>query len=276
MRISRRAAALLPLVALLLVCGPAHAYHEGEEKIFDDTAYTLRGGEIQIGLWKTRYGLLDKLTLETYNLPWFLKIPSVGAKYEVYRGEDYSLSGRIGFLRVNLSNLVGLDQASGSDKVELTTWVVPVEVLNSYKLSESWSLHGGLLYTGVVTDGASNGTSAGLAVTNLQVLLGATWLWSRVTAIQLTYRGLAFQDSSVAVDTTFETGDPYTKVRAVGVVSSDALNFKDANSFVTSFVWSWESFNLRLGASLNAWSVPLFNLIVPVPFFPEFDMFWRF
>jgi len=276
---ARRTTAFLLTLGLVLTCasGPAWSYHNDKELITDDTAYTLRDGELRFGLWRTEYGVLEKLTLGTYNLLWFGLVPSLSGKYELYSGTDYVLSAKLGYLRVNFNNFFGDLKlpGQGGSGTSVTLNVIPFEVMNSYRLSDNWRLHGGFQYTPVLLGGEARDSSAGLAVTNLQLVLGATWRWGDVTALQLTSNSLVFQQTSAAVDLTLTTPDNYTTIRAVGVTKSDALNFKDANAIVASVLWSWETFNLRMGASLGAWNVPALHFIVPLPFFPELDMYWR-
>jgi hypothetical protein len=53
-------------VALTLAAQQASAYHTPRKHITDDTAYTLRDGEIRVGIWKVQYGILDQLSVGTY------------------------------------------------------------------------------------------------------------------------------------------------------------------------------------------------------------------
>ena len=48
--------------ASLFWAEPAAAYHTKEQRLTDESAYTLRHKDFRVGLWKTQYGIIDSIT----------------------------------------------------------------------------------------------------------------------------------------------------------------------------------------------------------------------
>jgi hypothetical protein len=58
---------------------------------------------------------------------------------------------------------------------------------------------------------------------------------------------------------------------------TDDLNFRRAGSLITSAVFSWATFNLRLGVSVGHYNVPGVNFVLGDTLVaPDFDLYWIF
>src|SRR5690606_714901 len=107
--------AVMALVAGLSLATPAWAYHNDDEHITDDTAHTLRDGELRIGLWKIEYAVVEPLDLGTYIVPWFLVVPSCTTKWEIWHNDAWSLALKGSLFWMDLTRYV--------DTVEAKLWV---------------------------------------------------------------------------------------------------------------------------------------------------------
>ncbi len=280
--------ALLALLALPLVAAPAAAEHSDKERLLEDTAYTLQPGEWKVGIWKLQYGVqgveaLNGLTLSTYTFPWFVSaiataasdkvilLPNLHAKYEWKLNDAWSVAPSIGYTRVELGQF-----SEGQEGNAIG--IVPLEITGSWRFSDAWTFSSGLLYSKIFGSGSLSGDLFGgaAALSNLQWISNVEWRLSDFTALTLSMRVLAFQDVEASANSTITSEDGYTTYEVHANASTDVLDFKDATSLVPGVVWAWDVFALRLGASLRSWNVPLVNIVTPVPFFPEFDLYWRF
>jgi hypothetical protein len=269
--VARRVAAAALTASVVLVARDGHAYHEGDQRIVDGTAYTLKRGTFDLGLFKQMWGPWDRLTLGTYLVPWVLRFANLDLKWRFYGGDPLSLSARIGFTR-----FVPKDVASGAGSAELG--IVPFELLGSWRFDDRWTLSAGALYTVVTLKGSYDPAKLeGLAaVTNLQVLANLEYRLTRVTAFVLAGRYLAFQNAGGRASATL-TPDAYTTIELESVANTSALDFPHAFSIVPSVVFSWKTFNLRLGLGYGNYSVPMVNLVLPnKTVVPDFDLYWVF
>ncbi len=261
-------------MAALVQSPEADARHTETEHITRDTAYTLPDGEFLLGLWKVEYGLLDSVTVGTYHFPWFIKLYNGHVKWRVWQGERWAFGTELGLLHLDFGNLIGALEASDSSASLL---IVPWEGLASWRMNESWTFSGGFFanlirVSGDTSDGELNGAAA---TSNLQLTGTAEWRWSDVTALVLHGRWLVKQTASASSDLTVQVDD-YTTVEVVGTANTDALDFRAA-SLTGSFVWSWDTFNLRAGLGYGHWSFPLVGFVSPAPMpILDFDMHWVF
>jgi hypothetical protein len=267
-----RIAALVLLGAL--VATPASAYHTDKVRITDDTAYTLRDGEIRLGVWKFEYGLLDDLDIGSYTIPWFLKIVSITGKYEAWSNADWAFAGKVGFVSLDFQRLAE-DSPPGT-----RLSVVPLSALASYRLGEDWGLsaeivHTKITFTGETGDDGSTSLAGAAALTNTQFTTTLAWRLSDVTALILHYRKLLHQEASAAAGTEQDL-DKWTRIEFFAAGSTDELNFEGAQSIAPGVLWSWENVNLRLGFALGNINIPVVNFVAQTSsFFPDFDLYIR-
>jgi hypothetical protein len=267
----KRVVAAAALASVLAVTNDARAYHTEDQRIVDGTAYTLKKGTFNLGLFKQMWGPWDRLTLGTYLVPWIFRFANLDLKWRFYGDDPLSLSARIGITRFSPKDI-----ANGAGDAVLA--IVPIEGVASYRFDERWTASAGLLYTSVSLRGSYDPAELeGLAeVNNLQALANLEYRLTRVTAFVLAGRYLAFQNAGGRISTTLSP-DAYTKVEVQSVVSTNALDFPGAFSVVPSAVFSWGTFNLRLGVGYGNYSVPLLNFVLPKKtVVPDFDLYFVF
>lgn len=263
-------------LAVLAVTGPALADHTDTQRITDATAFTLPTGDFRIGVWKLEAGVYDNLNVQTYSLPWLVRVFNAGVKYKVYDDGEWAASVAQSLFHLDMERLVGKDGKG------ITFFMAPFEANGSWRMSSNWALHSGLVYTFMRGDG--NFQDADLkgaaALSNLMLRVGVEYRWSERTAFLLEGRSIVAQEVAAATSTTQEIDD-FTTVEIVGGVSAegekDDVVFGRAFQATASVVWSWSTFNLRLGLVTGDIIVPMIN--VPVSrriTYPEFDLYWIF
>ncbi len=272
----RLLAALAGLTTALALPRAAHAYHNEEQRVTDDTADTLEPGMLRIGLFKLEHTLLKGLTYGTYPLPWLFKVPNMHLKWRYYAGEKLSLSARLGHFGFDTKSLDKLD----AQKTHAVIRVVPFDLAGTWRFGKRASMSLDLIWTGVFIKGQAdqssfNGTFQGGA-TNLQALYTFEWRFSKVTALLLQPRFLSYQLANVKGDVVLHP-DEFTTVEIHGAEQSDALNFRGAYSLTLSALFSWQTFNLRLGVGYGNYNVPGINFMLPKrTIIPDFDLYWVF
>jgi hypothetical protein len=271
--LSFHAACRLLAFACLLLVKPSHAFHTNSEHITDDTAFTAEGGSFRFGLYKLEYALHDRFTAGTYIWPWLFKTSSLFGKWRFYAGERWNWALRLGFFRLNTS---AFDKAS--ENAPIFT-VVPFELASSYKFDGNDQLSQSLVFTAVRLAGdIDNDSMSGAAeggVSNLQYLAAYEHRYSKRTALVITGRYLLAQVARANADVVLHP-DEFTTIEIHGSGSeADALNFRAAFSIVPAFVWSWDTFNLRLGLGYGNLNVPGVNFVLPnkSPLL-DIDLYW--
>jgi hypothetical protein len=269
-------AAITAFLAAAFVCQDARAYHTFEQRIVDGTAYTLRKGDLRLGLFKEQYGILEPLTFGTYFWPWLVRVPNAHLKWRFWFEDPVALAILLGGFRFDTENLSRLDEHAGS--AEIT--VVPLELFASYRFGDDFTLSGSSAYTEVRLSGNLSrddfeGAAEG-AVDNLQLTSSLEWRVSRVTAIVLQGRYLVFQRSRGRGSFAFKP-DEFSTIEGYGAAESDALDFKGTGSVVASAVFSWRTFNLRAGLGYGNINLGGVNFILPRKgLVPDFDLYWLF
>lgn len=163
----------------------ANAYHEGDERIVDWTAHTLRRNEFRLGLLQLEYAPLEWLTVGTDTLPWAAKlflpivVPNAHVKLAAPSFGPVTLGAQVGLYYAAIS---AHDQNANGD-----VFVVPISGYGSVDVAEAWSVHLEGTYTHVWAGGgvdADDSDAHGGAVTNaLQLGTMVEWRISRVVAL---------------------------------------------------------------------------------------------
>ena len=254
----------------------ASAFHSEQQRITDDTAYTLPRHDVRLGIWKAEYGIFAPLSAGTYIWPWAFGIANAHAKWRLYQGESLSVAVALGVFYFDTKSLKQLDATSD----HATVAVVPYDLLFSYRFDERYTLSLDSVFTNVKVDGKLNRrdfhTAGQGAVNNYQLSSTFEWRYTRVTAFTANLRYLVFQRSSASLDWESHP-DPYTTVAVHGTAQSDALDFHGAASLTLSSVLSWRTFNLRLGLGYGHYNVPGVNFVLgKKALFPDLDLFWQF
>lgn len=78
-----RNVALLALLPLFLLTTPVRAAVDEEHPLTEDTAYTLRRHEWQLGIRESAFGITDRLHVSTYLAADALTLANLGLKYQV-------------------------------------------------------------------------------------------------------------------------------------------------------------------------------------------------
>jgi hypothetical protein len=265
-----------PLFALVLaLCWPssAAAFHGLNEHITDDTAWTARQGTFRFGLYKLEYSPHDRFTAGTYIWPWLLHTSSLYGKWRFYSGDTWRWAVRLGFFRLDSSAFEKSDQANA------VFTVVPFELASSYRIDSDDQLSQSLVVTAVNLKGtADNDAFQGAAqggVTNSQYVAVYEHRYSSTRALVVTGRFLLAQVARADADVVWHP-DEFTTIELHGQgTDPDSLSFRAAFSIVPSFVWSWDTFNLRLGVGYGNLNIPGVNFMLPKrSLVPDVDLYW--
>lgn len=274
---SRRAArSVLAAAALASFAAPAAAYHTKEQRITDESAYTLRQKDFRVGLWKAQYGIIDSITAGTYIWPWVFRVSNLHAKWRYWQNETWALSVYAGLYHLDTKSFQKLDEDTGN----ATITVFPFELAVSHRFDDRYTLSVAPVWTTVVLKGNLQdedlkGAGEG-AVNNFQLTATFEWRLTRVTALLFHGRYLVAQTAHAQGDVVLHP-DEFTTVEVHAAGQTDAIDFRKAGSLVTSGVFSWETFNLRLGLSFGHYNVPAVNFVLGEALVvPELDLYWIF
>lgn len=271
MRSSHLCAAAVAFAAVTAAPSAARADHSADERIIDQTAYTLPKGRFQLGVLRQQWGPWDRLTLGTYAIPWAFGVANLHLKWRFFGSDPVSLAATIGGFRVAPA---ALKKESGN----ATITVVPFELAASWRIDDEWTLSPSLVYTVVTLRGHYDPAELQgvAALSNLQLATTLEYRLTRVTAFVLHGRYLVFQNVGGRVSSSLHP-DKFTTVDVQAVASTDALDFPSAFSVVPSVVFSWKVFNLRLGLGYGNYSIPGINLVLPKKtIIPDLDFYFRF
>jgi hypothetical protein len=260
---------------------PARAYHTYQERLLDDTAYSLRRREARLGLMQLSYGILDQLEVRTYTFPWILGsifqevAPNVALKSTFYDQRRLALAASVGFLTGTIKQ---------ADDTKVRYFLVPIGVAASVRINSVISLHSGSIFavprfSGDTQAGGSDIEGA-LVVSVLQLWETLEWRLSPVVAFTLFVRWLPYVSNGVLKGTI--DVDENTDGTIEAEVSTEDL--KNAWAVIPGFVFSWKRANLKLGLGYGDLFLPGIGLVVPGPFpragtpapVLDFDIFVRF
>jgi hypothetical protein len=276
----RRAAYLLAtVVAVLCVCGSAHADREWRSVRVKDTAYTLSAGEFSVGFFDLEAGLIDELTIGTYIAPWFVfpvldaPIPTGFVKLRDWFHGPVAGSLRATFIYVSATALsAGLGEGSIIDADAI---VVPLEAAASVQLGKRFTQSLALTYVLTHAGGSqASSTSIAGAATASQLSLSALseFRLTRVFALTLLARVLVARSNlrarvqgtqgSTMIDADIGVSTDYGRLVAC-VVPGIALH--------------GTHLNFELGLGYGSWWLPIVEL--PLPFqgpVPELNFYVKF
>lgn len=273
----KAAIALLAGLATLVFARAAHAYHEGDERLVDATAHTLRAREVRVGLWELELGTFEFATIGTDTAPWVASflVDSVVAnghvKVRLLRTAPLTISVAAAVYHANLSSTGRLVSGTGS------LLLVPVSGWVSSDLSSNMSLHLGVTYAqldapDLSLDVGSSRARAAIAASAVQLHAMGEYRVSRVVALTLQVHGQPYTTAAtVRMTTTDVTGGKVAFTGTVGPVDRTEL------AAVASVAFSGRYFNARVGAGYGAIFLPSMGITIPVAtVFPEIDAYVRF
>jgi hypothetical protein len=244
------------------------------QRLTDNTAYTLDGGSLRLGLFRIEYGIFDFLSVGTYTLPWGLLAPTVLGKLRLWHAEPITLAVQTGFAYFDSSRLALFDRSPGDAVVT----VFPLEALASFRFGPGFTLSGSAAYTEVAVDGVLtadvfDGAASGVA-DNFQITLTAEFRMSRAVALIVHGRWLMLQRVAGNAAATLHPDD-FTTVVVNSSLESSSFRVRDMFSIVPSLLFTVGVFNLRLGVGYGNYNVPLVNFVLPQRMLiPEFDLYF--
>lgn len=265
------------LLASSLLPRAAHAYHDEEHGLLDDTAHTLKGGELRLGLFEQNLGLHRYVQIGTETLPWVVGVflrsvtPNLNAKVGLVRsrGFDASLRASVFYAHVAASG----SEAEGSGSL----WIVPVSLTTSTRLLKPLWVHTEATGTWIGAGGRAEAQSLSVrgAALARSVQFGLM-LEARVNRVlAFTLRG------------RMETSTRPTLIRSrseEGAVTQLDADVTIAPRFthppmvgILGVALSWKHFNLQLGMGYGNLFLP--SLRVPIPGaypVPDGSLFFRF
>jgi hypothetical protein len=260
----------------LLYPSAAAAYHSKEQRITDESAYTLRRNDFRFGLWKAQYGIIDSVMVGTYIWPWAFRMSNLHAKWRYWQNETWALSVFAGIYHLDTKNFQDLEKDSGN----ATITVFPFELAASYRFDDRYTLSVAPIWTtvaikGNLADDDLKGAGEG-AVNNFQLTATFEWRVSKVTAFLFHGRYLVAQTAHARGDVVLRP-DEFTTIEVHAAGATDEINFRRAGSLTVSSVFSWETFNFRFGVVMGNYNVPGVNFVIGDPLLvPELDLYWIF
>jgi hypothetical protein len=267
------AAALLCALTLLARPGRALAFHDDEQRVIIDTAYTLREDEWRLGLWRVDYGFWDDFYVGTHTVPWIVAMANLHAKYRFLSDDRIDLAAGVGLYWLDLKRTRYLADALKKTDSDARFVILPAEIAGTYRFDEGLSLTVAPVFTAVALTGTYNADEfegAG-AVTNLQLTATLEQRVSRVVALLAHARFLAYQYVKAAGELQL---DDYTTAELHAGADIDVQN---AWSITLCSVFSWQTFNLRVGIGYGHYNIPAVNFVIPIRIpYPELDLYWRF
>lgn len=272
-----RCLCLAVALTVLGIGNSALAYHSVRKQPVSGTAFLLNQGEWQVGLFRVDYGAMEQLQIGTYTMPWLVVFPNIQFKMLAFQNERWAVSLRPGLFYEDFElprKIYGI----GPESTDIKLWIIPLEGYVSAVIKERFTLTLAAVYTAIAGKGSYNpddyrGTAA---AANAQIGLGFQWRVNHVTALTFQARYVAFQSATGVGNVTMDVDDATSAdVRARG--SANAADASNGYSFAASALFSWQTFNLRVGAGYGNYNIPGMNLVIPKRYpFPVFDLFWRF
>ena len=271
------AVAVLAALAMLVFARAAHAYHEGDERLVDATAHTLRAREARVGLWELELGIFELATVGTDTAPWaasflFDSVVANGhVKVRLLHTAPLTMSVAAAVYHTDLSPSGRLVSGNGS------LLLVPVSGFVSSDLSSDLSLHLGVTYAhldapDLSLDIGSSRAQTAIAASALQLHAMGEWRATRVVALTLQVHGQPYATpAAVHITTTDSAGEKVAFSGTVAPVDRTAL------AAVASVAFSGRHFNARVGAGYGAIFLPSMGITIPIStVFPEVDAYVRF
>ena len=275
----RRLPCLLLALALLFAVdrGRAAAYHEEGADWTYGSAYTLRGGEISLGLLRWEVGLIDEIMIGTSPILWAASafvhslVPNGYVKLRDSFDGPFTLSVEGRILYVNGTELLEDLQAGEDSQANLLS--LNLSVSGSMRFSPEWI---GTLSVQLNEVGATGQTDmvAFRGATVLDTITGsavAQWNLSQVAALRLSGTAILYREQPVA-DVEFdasETTHVEADLRLGRVVPVGAFQL------VPSLLLSFSHINLALGAGYGWRWIPMTGLTMGHGLVIDFDFFVR-
>jgi hypothetical protein len=255
---------------------PARAYHEGNERLIDYTAFTLRAREAQVGLLQLDWAPFGGIQVGTDTLPWAASavlpvvVPNGHLKIRLFHAGPISAAVKAGIYYASVSRN---EMTGGAGSI----YSIPGTLFISTDLPGAFSLHLEGTYarmnaTGEV-DVRSLEARGGAIADSLQLGVMLERRFGRVVALTLRGRYQAYA-SPVKVRT-----------RGAVITGDEARLDADLSQGFAEQAWavlggvalSWSTFNVQLGVGYGAWFLPTLGVVLPWRgVIPDGSMYVRF
>lgn len=263
--------------ALIVLALLAPSIAAADERITDDTAYTMPSGKVRAGLWKVQYGVhkVKGLEIGTYTAPyasWAFDVKTFNAhvKYQFFDRNVWTFAAQLATAYVDLT---GID-------VDARIAIVPIQLLAAARLTKRLTLGIGFMYTTISGEGGYNEDETtefrgAVAVSNAQSWLSLTMKLTPGWSLYFETRAIASTEAAGGGDLTHQLDDRTTvDVALTGSASVDEL--QGASTLVAA-QWSSKRFRARLGIGYGNFNIPVINFVVPAALpFPELDIYFVF
>ena len=268
--------ALLALAWWVVSAARVHAYHEPNQAWTSGTAYTLRAGELSLGLIRAEVGVLDELSVGINVMPWVVGpffgtvIPNGYVKIRDFVHGPFAVALEGHFLYIDAAAI--LDRVSQGAHSKLLSLMAALST--SMRWSDALSTSLQATFTVVNVGGGSGGLAfEGTAVLdNLFVSGQFEWRFHRTLALHLLGRVLFYREAPTV-------NLHYTPNATTSVDAALQANFvvpTGAWSVVPALAYSGEHFNMRVGAGYGHRWLPVLGLVLNPGLVVDFDCFVRF
>jgi hypothetical protein len=272
-------AAAVVLTVALAWRTPARAYHDERTLPVDDTAYTLRQGEFQLGVLFQHIGVLPRVQLDFvlagYMLGAFTDVflPNLSAKLRIFDLGQVSFGASVGLAYARFR------PSSPETGTRADLAIVPASLYLSWRPARAFI--GSIDFSGTWvkslagTDDVATSDELQGAATVSSFSTGANLIFplTRVFALTVGGRVLLYQ-TPVTVSSNTRV-DSHTNVELNGEVTVENADF--AWQVVPGAFFSWGTFNLRAGLGYGSFFLPRLGLVVPKKtIVPELEASFRF
>lgn len=267
------------LAAALAPASPAFAYHDVRTPPVDNTAYTLRQGEFQLGLLFQHAGVFPRVQINTvaagYALGAFSDVflPNASIKVQLFDVGDVSFGADVGFAYARFR------PSSGTSGTRADLFVLPASAFVSWRPARWFigSFDATFAWVHSLAGSEDLGTSDELegvaTISTLTFGTNLTFPLTRVFAVYLGGRVLAHQGPATVKSNT--RVDTFTTVTVDGNVTIENANL--AWQLVPGVFFSWGTFNLRAGVGYGSFFVPRLGMFIPTKtVVPELELAFRF
>jgi hypothetical protein len=248
---------LLATLALL----PRTAGADGSEertRLHERTAFTLEGGDLQLGLLSIEYGVFDRFAIGIDPPAWAARavlpiwVPNLHAEIGFIQSQTFALSLKVAGYFAD----IGTDDAPG------TLLALPLSVFASTELAPRWWLHGEGTYLFADASGTGDFDDADLngAVTARSAQLAATLELQLGRVVSLTLLGrYQFYTGPLLFEGTTQP-DAFTSVRLEGEM---APHVEHPWQVIPGVAFSWTHVRLMVGVGYGNYFIPGIGIAMP-------------
>jgi hypothetical protein len=266
-------------VCILLASGGAHADHTEKDRQTDFSAFTLRGRQARVGLFKLEYGIFDRWMVGTYTLPWVLMpivkgpILNLNTKVALLSFERFQLSGKLSVFYADIDDI----QTSSVEDGAFDGTIVPMTAQASWLVGQDWTVSGELTWVQTVLHGdvesTSDASAGGVAgQSNFQIAATAEYRLGPHVAVNLVSRFAPYIQPLAITSEGEINGDTSVEIQAE-IESDNQFGFL----VQPGLTFSWGIWNLRAGLGVGNIFIPGPALVTGIrTLVPDFDFYARF